>query len=60
MALQVLHYTDVNPSLLQELSQEVSTLARIRHGYIISFFGLTVLKHEAGEYNGAIAIVTER
>jgi len=33
--------------LLRELSQEVAVLASIRHGYIIQFYGLTILPNES-------------
>eukprot|EP00750_Incisomonas_marina_P018864 INCI3158.3.p1 GENE.INCI3158.3~~INCI3158.3.p1 ORF type:complete len:726 (-),score=102.65 INCI3158.3:70-2247(-) len=59
VAVKVLHQ-EVSPELLKELSQEVQTLSRIRHGYIIQFYGLTVLKQCDQHESGAIAIVTER
>lgn len=55
--LQVLHSNAVSGDTLLELSREVSALHRIRHGYIVQFYGLTILRQH---YDGAIAIVTER
>ena len=51
---------EVTAEFLHELSREVSALASIRHGFIIQFYGLTVLKSFRQHENGAIGIVTER
>eukprot|EP00750_Incisomonas_marina_P009121 INCI15815.2.p1 GENE.INCI15815.2~~INCI15815.2.p1 ORF type:complete len:435 (+),score=62.54 INCI15815.2:203-1507(+) len=57
VAVKVLHSSTVDHATLLELSREVSALHRIRHGYIVQFYGLTILRQD---YDGAIAIVTER
>ncbi len=38
--------------VLNELSREVSSLARIRHGYIVQFYGLTFLESYEGRRDG--------
>lgn len=50
----------ITDDVLTELSREVSALARIRHGFIIQFYGLSVLKDFGPRKSTAIAMVTER
>ena len=50
----------MDDSTIQELSREVSSLSRIRHGFIIQFYGLTVLPNFRGSSENVIAMVTER